>query len=727
VLLLCRVVILERQVADRDAQLDALRERLDQAHGESSNADALKHDAATQLAASEQRERNLQARVGHLQNQLNALMREREGLLETVVAERSTREAEVMKVRDARFAASSANSRARGARSSVRLVEHQLADSRAEAARLRTALENADGSAGAAVIAAADSRSAAAVADAAAAAATRRAAALQRQLAAQRDAHAAALADAAAAGDAADEARRRAAALAADLHRADARTAAATAHAAALKSALSAVESTANELRAALRDRTAAAGVMSMEAAALVRGLESQVGGLSGRLHALEGQLASADTALACAHEESARIAESRDAAVASAASLDAAASRLKVQLEDARRAGNVQRGLAAEREAALETLRVEVAEIVSRYEGLQGQGKSLEQRDATSQAATAALRSEVACLQATLAEKDADAVVLQEAQMAATAALRDARADAAAAEERSNMLRRQVAAMQRQLRVREGALESAQGDAEVARADALTLGGAAEESIAEAARLKATVRVLESQKRNLEVARARHDEAAAAAAATVADARQAVMTEQDRAHAALAGASGAAEEAAALKRQLAGVMAAYGKQVGAAEAAAEGAAGLREAVLSHQDELRRATAALAAAEGRGERLVEENSMLSQRVGELRGRLQALDGELAATRIAAVEAGGMERAVHTRAAEAAATSAARVHTLERQVEAATERLEVCPCQLACLLALSLTSGTVHSIIFHEVLYDSEDTLMAVCMAIPEMW
>ena len=97
-----RVVILDKQVADRDSQIASLRERISEVHASHGGADQRSHDLSGQLRAAEQRGANLAARVQLLQTQLDAAAAEGDGMRVQLGAEKAARHDEVAKAADAR-------------------------------------------------------------------------------------------------------------------------------------------------------------------------------------------------------------------------------------------------------------------------------------------------------------------------------------------------------------------------------------------------------------------------------------------------------------------------------------------------------------------------------------------------------------------------------------------------------------------------------------------------
>jgi chromosome segregation ATPase len=680
----CRVVILDKQVSDRDRQLEDLRTRLAQEH-EANDSDTRSADLALQLKASEQRGTNMQSRIAHLNAQLHTLETVNESLRTASAAQADAKLQEVAKVREARLEAQAHETRARGLRTSLRLAEHQLREKTTEADALHVHLEQLDEQCGAANTAAVQAQLAASAGGAALADAQRRVQALQRQLDAQRASTAAALEDATTSGSAADASRRQAAALSADVYRAEARAAAAAARAEALQAALAAADEHAAELKGALLERATEAGALSAEASTQVRSLEASVRGLQGRNRALEAQVAEGESSLAKAHDATAKAQEKYQEAAQRAAQHEATAERLSSQLLEARKAAEAHLAVANEREAGLEVLRCEIAERLQQQDALLGQGRRLESGERTAKAVVTALSSQIRSLEATLAEKDADATLMQQAAADAAQTVRDTRAEAAAAQERCEILRKQIAVLHLRLQKQGSAIEGTVEQAEEAKAVAELRAQKADAAAAESARLQRALRALESQNATLERARARHDDAAAAAAAAVADARRAVLSEQERARDVSMGAHSAEQRAAALEQELASVKHAYEKQVAAAEEAAAAAHALRAAAMQQQDEMRSASAALVVAEGRAERTGSENATLQHKVAKLQAELderaQALGYAAAAMQERDVEEGA-GRAEALRAADTAQRRDARIAALSREVETKTRALEV---------------------------------------------
>jgi chromosome segregation ATPase len=676
---------LDKQVADRDAQLATLRDRLSHAHEVHSGAGGRSHDTVMLLRAAQQRGANMQSQIQLLQMQLQALGHENDGLRTAFAAEQDLKLQEVAQAREARLEADALETRSRGLRTMMRIAEHQLKERTDEVAALRTQLSLMDELHGSKVTAAVDAQLQAAAGSAALTDAHRRTAALQRQLAAQREAAAAALDDAAAAGAAADSSRQQAAALSAELHRADARAAAMGARAAALQAALESADVDAAELKSLLLEKTAVAGTLSSETSTHVRGLEAQVRGLQGRIRALDMQLADGDKTLTMAHEATAKAHERHQAAAAHAAQHEAEAKRLRLLLGEARKAADVHVALATEREAGMEALRGEISELLSSYDKLEGQGRSLEHWERAGRAAVAALTSQVRSLEATLAEKDADAALMQQAQQQCAEAVRAARRESATAHERCEMMRKQVAALHAHMRHQEVALEETQGEAAAAKALAERHAEEAGAAAAEAERLQRALRKIQAQKILIEKARSRHDHAAAAAACAVADAQRLLLEEQDREQEALTSARGAAQQVEELKRQLQGLKGAYEKQGAATEVTAAAGADLRAAMMDQQEDLREVVAALVAAEARAARVDKNNCALMVRVAALKLEVEQRGGVLGDAHAALQEKelqSAASRADALRTDDTLQRTSAHVQALTCELKAKTTELEV---------------------------------------------
>lgn len=621
-------MVLEKQVGDRDQQLMVLRRNLGQAQEANSGAALRSADAAKDLEAAGKRAENLDARMRLMHTQLHALQQENQGLQEALGAKEDLRRHDAAKAAEVATEMRGLNTRVRSLQTATKLAELQLKEKVKEADDLRAALYMRRETSEAAVAVVASLGADKEAQDTALRQAQQRAGCLQRRLSTQEVELQKARQDALDAGAAADEARRRAASLSAELQREAARASAAVLRCAGLEAGLSAADEEIAEVRGLLAERETAAGAAAADASSHVRGLEAQVRGLQGRGHVLEQRVRDVEAALAEAHDAASSMHEKHETAVAGAVQNGAALERLTAQLNEARQAQRAATEVVAERDAELEALRAELAEVLRGYDEVAGTGADIARSEKTLRAGLAALHSEVRSLHAALAERDAEGTVAEEARQQAQQAARDARHEAAAAQERCEGARRQLQFLQGQLRRQAAAQEAAVEDAEVARGAAVEGEKRVSEAETAAKNLALALQRVRRQQSSMQKACDRHDEAAKRAAEVALEARGVALEERMRTAEARQGAADAAALAEALQKEVDAMRAAHDTQAAAADAAAAAATELRATVLDQGAEMRSLSAAVDAMGLRADAEARESASVHAQLQSVREELR---------------------------------------------------------------------------------------------------
>eukprot|EP00892_Ulva_mutabilis_P009660 jgi/Ulvmu1/7066/UM033_0126.1 len=679
-----RLVVLEKQINDRDKQLGTLRDQLTHMHEAHASADLRSADAAKDLRGVEQQAANAETRMRLMHTQLQALQQENQGLRESLGAEADLRRHDAAKASDSAAEVRALNTRVRSLRTATKIAEHQLQEKVREAEALRAALQLREEDSNAAIAVLDTAGIDKEAQEAAVRQAQQRAVCLQRRLDSQQGTLQHAQQDALDAGQAADEARRHAAALSAELQRESARATAALLRCAGLEEMLAAAEAEAAEVRAVLLERETAAGAAAADSSSHVRGLEAQVRGLQGCGRVLENRVADVEAALADAHDAAAAVHEKHDAAVARATQRGAALERLQLQLAEARKAHAVAKEVATEREAELEALREQLTDTLKGHDAVAGAGEEIARSERSLRAGLAALHSEVRSLHAALAERDAEAGVAEQARQQAQQAVRDARHEAAAAHARCEGARRQLRTMQGQVRRQAAAAEAATEDAEAARGAVLTGEKRVSDAEAEAKELAVALQRATQRQAAAQKALAQHDEAAGRAAQAAADAQRVALEERLCSAEARKGAADASAMVEVLQREVDTTRAAYTAQVAAAEAAAAATAELRATAMDQAAEMQALSAAVDAEVGRADGAAREAAGVRAQLQKARGELQQREEALRAAQ-AALQQGSVDRAVgrveETRAEASLDRAGASIETLKSDIKSKSAAIQ----------------------------------------------
>lgn len=683
--------MLEKQVSDRDQQLTALRSNLGRAQEANSGAVLRSADAAKDLEAAEKRAANLDARMRLMQSQVNALQQENQGLQEAMGAKEDLRRHDAAKAAEVASELRGLNTRVRSLRTAAKLAELQLQEKVKEADDLRTALYMRQETSEAAVAVVASLGADKQAQEAALRQAQQRAGCLQRRLSTQEGELQQARRDALDAGAAADDARRHAASLSAELQREAARASAAVLRCAGLEAGLSAADVEIAEVRGLLSERETAAGAAAADASSHVRGLEAQVRGLQGRGHVLEQRVKDVEAALAEAHDAASAMHEKHETVVAGAVQNSAALERLTAQLNEARKAQRAVTEVVAERDAELEALRAELAEVLQGYDEVAGTGAEIARSEKTLRAGLAALHSEVRSLHAALAERDAEGVAAEEARQQAQQAARDARHEAAAAQERCEGARRQLQVLQGQLRRQATAHEAAVEDAEVARGAVVEGEKRVSEAETAAKDLALALQRVRQQQASLQKACDRHDGAAGRAAEVALEARGVALEERMRTAEARRGAADAAAVAEALQKEVDAMRSAQDAQAAAADAAAAAAAELRATALNQGAEMRSLSAAVDAAAARADAEARESASVRAQLQRVRGELHDKEEALREAQ-ATLQEKTVDRAVghvdEMRVAASLDRAGMSIDALKKEVTSKSSMIEVRACDWA---------------------------------------
>jgi chromosome segregation ATPase len=144
---LCRLVVLEKQLSERDQQITSLRLQLSQAQNDNSGAAQHARDAAAQIMAADRRAKNLTARNQLMQAQIASLEQEMEDLRKELKDEKECSKTDVARAAEAALSIRSLNAQVSNLHSSLKIVEHQLSEKTDEAERLRAMLAMHDDSA----------------------------------------------------------------------------------------------------------------------------------------------------------------------------------------------------------------------------------------------------------------------------------------------------------------------------------------------------------------------------------------------------------------------------------------------------------------------------------------------------------------------------------------------------------------------------------------------------
>ena len=594
--------MLEKQLSERNHHITSMRVQVSQAHAESGGAAQHSKDAADQIMVADQRAKNLTARNQLMQAQMSALQEEIEGLREALSDEKKQCKADVASAAEAAMGMRALHAQISNLRSSVKIVEHQLAEKTDEAERLRAMLAMHDDSAQTAASAIVSAQLAEASRDHALEDSRKRASCLQRRLDVQQCALQAAQSDATAANDAADEARRQVAHLAGEVHRATLRADAAVAHASGLDAALASADSDLAEVRAMMLQQHTESGAVNAEASTHTRGLEAQVRGLTGRLQVLEKQLQDRDKMLETAEKSTGDMKDKLEAASVKAAQQESELAHVQTQIRGTRKAHEQALAVAAERNAELEMLRNELSELLANQDAMAQAGAETIRSEKVLRAGLRGLDSELRSVHAAIAKKDADALVADEALATCRDAYREARSEAASAHERCEVLRKQVRSLQKAVQQHAAVAHAAQDGEQEAQQVALDEAKRADDVEAHVAELERSMQRFRVQQAALQTAQEKHDIAATKAAEAVADARKVAASERENSSKARQTASDAGALVEAMQQEVQQLRSAHDAQLHASDAATAATRHLQQALLDQQAEVRDLAAQAAAA-----------------------------------------------------------------------------------------------------------------------------
>lgn len=680
------MVVLEKQLSERDQQIKALRVQASQAHANSGGAAQQSREAAAQVQAADQRAQNLTARNKLMQTQLTSLQQEIEGLREALNDEKERGNADSVNAAQASMTMRALHAQISNLRSSVKVLEYQLSEKVDEAERLRAMLTMHDDSAQTAATAVVSAQLAEAAQEQALEDSKKRVSCLQRRLDMQQSALQDAQADASAANDASDVARRQVAQYAAEVHRATLAAHAAATYASGLENALKSADVELAEMRGLLLKQNAASGAANSETSVHMKGLESQIRSLHWQQQLLKNHMKDGQKAMEKAEKTAEDMKNKLECANSKAARQESELTQARKQLESARKTHQQTLAVSTERNAELEVLRNELRDLVVNQDAMALAGADSVKSEQALRAGIRALDSELRSVHAALAKKDADALAADEALVSCRDAYRAAKSEAAAAHERCEALRKQVRSLQSAVQRHATAVQAAEDGALDAQQAALHEAERADAVEAHVARLEKVVHRFNLQQVALTCAQEKHDAAVTRAAEAVADARKIAAAERENTTRARQNAVDAGALVSAMQQEIQQLRAAHDVQVQAADAATSATKDLQQALLDQQAEVR-----VLAAEASG--AAEHAASCSREVSVLQAQLLDVKVQMHEQAEALVLAeqqlqdASLERVADKKEAIRTATSLqhadANVESLHRDLEKQSEGVEVC--------------------------------------------